>query len=366
MQVRLYDRLDDLPGGYAALFERAGRRELCLTRPWFECLAANTLAEGERLRLVGVEGGIDRTPLALLVARHRERDPEAGAARTLTSLSTYYTMVFEPHLSDGTGAPEALATLFRELRARDRPYHMMRFQPLERDAPGFAALGRALRAAGLVVQPYFHFGNWYEATEGVSLEEFLARRPSALRSLLKRRARRLETSGRVRVNIITDGIGLERGARDYERVYGRSWKGREPYARFIRELMGVCARQGALRLGLLYLEDEPIAAQLWTVWNRRATIYKLAHDARFDRLSPGSLLTLRMMERVLEVDRVVEVDFGAGDDPFKRSWLSRRRERWGIAAFDPRTARGAAGALRHVAGGGLKRALSRGTSRGLP
>jgi CelD/BcsL family acetyltransferase involved in cellulose biosynthesis len=114
---------------------------------------------------------------------------------------------------------------------------------------------------------------------------------------------------------------------------------------------------GALRLGLLYLRDEPIAAQFWMLWNRRATIYKLAHDERFDQASPGSLLTARMMESVLERDRPVEVDFGAGDDPFKRTWLSRRRERWGIAAFDPRTLRGAKGVLRHVVGGGVRRAV---------
>jgi hypothetical protein len=313
--------------------------------------------ETEHLCLIGVEDdGPKQAPLALLVARHRERDGEAGAARTLSGLSTYYTMVFAPHLASAADGGEVLATLFDGLRARRPRYNMLRFQPLERDGPDYGTLLEALRGAGFVAQPYFHFGNWYEETEAVDFDRYLARRPSALRHLLARRGKRLAETGPIRFEVITESRDLGRGGGAYEQVYAHSWKTSEPYPRFIGELMGLCARMGALRLGVLYLRDQPIAAQFWILWNRRATIYKLAHDKRFDQVSPGSLLTARMMEWVLARDRPVEIDFGAGDDPFKASWLSRRRERWGIAAFDPRTLRGAKGVLRHVVGGGVRRA----------
>jgi CelD/BcsL family acetyltransferase involved in cellulose biosynthesis len=358
MRVQFYHDFAVLPCAYGPLFEDAGRRQLCLTRPWFQCLAANTLSEAEQLCLIGVEGdGPDHRPLALLVARHRERDGEAGAARTLSGLSTVYTMVFGPQLAPAADGSEVLATLFDALRARQPRYDMLRFQPLERDGPEFHALLEALRTAGFVAQPFFHFGNWYEESEAVDFHQYLARRPSALRHLLERRGRRLAAMGPTRFEVITEVRDLDRAVGAYERVYARSWKRSEPYPRLIGELMGLCARVGALRLGLLYLRDEPVAAQFWMLWNRRATIYKLAHDERFDQASPGSLLTARMMEYVLARDRPVEVDFGAGDDPFKRTWLSRRRERWGIAAFDPRTPRGVKGILRHVVGGRVRRAV---------
>ena len=57
-----------------------------------------------------------------------------------------------------------------------------------------------------------------------------------------------------------------------------------------------------------------------------------------------------MMEHVLEVDRVHEVDYGIGDEPYKRDWMSHRRERVGLIAFNPRTARGLSGAIRHFGG----------------
>jgi CelD/BcsL family acetyltransferase involved in cellulose biosynthesis len=64
------------------------------------------------------------------------------------------------------------------------------------------------------------------------------------------------------------------------------------------------------------------------------------------------------MRHALDVDKVREVDYLTGDDPYKRNWMSHRRERWGIAAFDPRRPRGIAAALYHFGGQALKKALA--------
>jgi len=95
------------------------------------------------------------------------------------------------------------------------------------------------------------------------------------------------------------------------------------------------------------------------VWRGKATIVKLAHDERFAALSPGSLLTAHVMAHVLGEGGVREVDFGRRDDAYKQLWLPRRREKWGLLAFNPRTLRGRLAALRHIGGAAARRTLGR-------
>ncbi len=368
LRVRFYDRFEALPPSYDVLFEQSGRQSVCLTRAWFENLAGNILCPDERLCLVGVETSTsDPAALALLVGRHRDRDRTAGGARSFTSLSNYYSMVFAPLVAAGADPVRVLGMLVQAIRDTQPRYDALRFQPLDRASPLFGALHDALRGAGLVVQPYFHCGNWYERTAGATSAAYLARRPAELRNTIRRKGAKLAGRG-VRLEVITDAWDLERGLADYESVYGRSWKDPEPGPRVIRDLARACAAEGALRLGILHLDGAPIAAQIWIVWEGKATLYKLAHDRRHDRLSPGTVLTMHMIERVIDVDRAAEVDFGVGDDPYKRRWASARRERWGLVAFEPRTVRGKIGILRHVVGRGVKAALANGLSgqRGRP
>jgi CelD/BcsL family acetyltransferase involved in cellulose biosynthesis len=113
-----------------------------------------------------------------------------------------------------------------------------------------------------------------------------------------------------------------------------------------------------LRLGVLYVDHRPVAAQVWVVQRGRAILYKLAHDQAFDSCSAGTVLTMRMLERLLDEEHVTELDLGAGDDPYKRLWASRRRERVGLVACDPRTWRGALAMLRHLPGGVLQHATA--------
>jgi CelD/BcsL family acetyltransferase involved in cellulose biosynthesis len=55
-----------------------------------------------------------------------------------------------------------------------------------------------------------------------------------------------------------------------------------------------------------------------------------------------------MMEHVIEKDRVSRIDYLTGDDDYKKNWMSVRKERHGIAAYNPRTLSGGGMLLGHI------------------
>jgi hypothetical protein len=224
---------------------------------------------------------------------------------------------------------------------------------IEREVSVFSMLLEGFRTAGMVPRPYFYKGNWYEATDGMSWRTYLESQPKPARKALQnyaRKRRRLEDAGRIRFELVTDAQGLEAGIASYNKVYNSSWKEPEPYPLFAGTLSRSCAAIGCLRLGIRYVDEQPAATELAVVAGSRATMMKTAYDERLSRESVGSIVIMQVMEHLLDVDRVCEIDFGTDDDPYKRIWVSRRRERWGILAFNPRTFRGSVGLIRHLAG----------------
>ena len=161
-----------------------------------------------------------------------------------------------------------------------------------------------------------------------------------MRNTLQRKRRKLEREHECSIHIIQDESGLGRFITDYEAVYQRSWKSEESHPAFIRAIMHRFASKGWLRLGLLYVDGAPVAAQLWFVKDGVASIYKLSYDEQFANYSVGTILTAAMMRHVIDVDRVRVVDFLTGDDAYKREWMSHSQERYRIRIYNKNSWRG--------------------------
>ena len=104
-------------------------------------------------------------------------------------------------------------------------------------------------------------------------------------------------------------------------------------------------------MGLLYVDDKPVAVQVWLVSSGRATIYKLHYDADFHQQSVGAILMLRMFEHMIDIEHIHEVDFGIGDENAKSLWLKKQRPLCGIVAFNPKTSGGLIALSRYTASG---------------
>jgi len=357
MTLRIYANLEALPSDVVRLFDAASRDDVFAGLAWFKVLAQTAFPAGTAplVAVLDDESG----PLAALALARRAQPARLAGAREIESLANFYTCAFAPVLRGGADRADAALHLAQALAAGLRPYDLFDLHSLAADDAATAGLARGLRAGGLPTQPYFHFGNWYERIEGDSFERYMARRPPALRNTIQRKRRKLERDAKFALKIFAGPDELGGAIAAYETVYAASWKTAEPYPDFAGQLVRALGSTGGVRLGLAFLDGAPIAAQIWLLSRTRATIFKLAHDERHASLSAGSILTAHLMQHVIESAGVQEVDFGRGDDDYKKSWLAQRREYHGLIACNPRTLRGAAAALRHVLPARLRSRLRR-------
>jgi ribosomal protein S18 acetylase RimI-like enzyme len=337
--------------------DEIGRGNFFQSSAWFLNLARTAFEPDARLRLYGVEeAGPEAKPLLLLVARTPAGQNGSVfrgwwmGRHSLAALTNYQSVEFAPVVSptikDASGPLRELA----EFLAAERPrWSLVDVNLLDPRSPWLAAFTRELASAGMVVRSYAYAGKWFQPTEGKSFQQYLKTRHNNERRGIWRHRRQLAEEHDLSFEIVTRPEQLERGIAAYDKVFNASWKAAEPFPRYTAELLRAAAGAGVLRLGLLYVDDLPVAAQIWIFTDGQATIYKLCYDEKYRRYSVGSILTAHLMEYVLDVDRAREVNFGLFDEPHKRAWMSEMAELRGLAAFNPRTAGGQGALLRFEA-----------------
>jgi len=350
----LFAGFERLPPPCAELF--AAEQDFSMSREWFCNMIANGLPpDTEACFGVLMDGA---TAIAIVPLQR-------SAAGALSGLSNCYTCVYRPLIAAHATEHESSYVLGRALGISCAGLPLIRIDCLPSEWPALAAFSAGVRSAGLVVRQFDCFGNWYEPMQGRSWEGYVDSRPGNLRELLRRRRRRAHRAGDVSYEIIEQGHRLECGIEAYEFVYQRSWKPAEPFPQFNAGLIQEAARLGVLRLGICWHNQTPIAAQLWIVAHGAATVMKLAHNEALRSLSPGTLLTATVIERLLE-EGISEIDFGRGDDPYKQLWAGHRRQRIGLLLVNPRRLGGLYLLARHDMGRAIRGLRRRATVEGQP
>ena len=341
--------VEGIPAHYTHLLDDASRRDFFLGLPWFINFERTIVSDGESVTVYGIESTDGSNHAFGAFPMWNRASDGILKPRVLQNLANYYTPHCGPILNEAHST-ECIQAFAHALSEDRRLFAAIDLRCLDPNGPTFLALVRALSDVGLAVQTYFQFGNWYLDLAGRSYAEYFSSLPTVLKKNVPYQTRRLERTYRVELKLITGPEGLAQALSDYELVYHTSWREQEAYPGFIRGLADTALNSGSLRLGLLYADGVPVAAQFWLVHGRIASIYKIAYIESFSKFSVGTILTAHMMRHVIDVDKVTIVDYLSGDDHYKRDWMSHRRERWGIMAFNLRCLSGLALAARHLGG----------------
>jgi hypothetical protein len=247
---------------------------------------------------------------------------EGGA---LVPLANWYSFTWRPV---GTSSSSLLEEIARNLKSRGSRVIL---SPLPDEDGSAVALKNAFCATGWATILERCDNNHVLPIERRAYAEYLAGRPGQLRTTLKRKTKHVETE--ILLNFEPSAWQI------YETIYENSWKPEEGAPAMLRAFAEQEGAAGRLRLGIARHEGRPVAAQLWTVENDVAYIHKLAHLEEAKPLSAGTVLTAALMEHTIDCDRVSLVDFGTGDDGYKRDWMEAVRPRYRLTALDRRDPR---------------------------
>lgn len=314
-EVELFDDLDSAAadsgaglGGQASIFDRI---------EWFRLVAAHCPPPGRPL-----------------IARARDDDgssawlflsEQGGKAE---ALRCWYSLRFGL-----IGEKEGAEAIARSLRKR---LSRLEIAPMENTEP----LARSLRRSGWAVFVSPATISWRVDTIGQDFEAYWASRPGKLRNTAQRKAR---AAG---LEIEIHRVFEPSAWAAYEEVYAASWKPEEGSPSFLRAMAEQEGQAGRLRLGVARKDGRPLAAQLWTIEAGTAWIHKLAYREDSKALSPGTVLSMAMFRAALDEDRVSRIDYGTGDDGYKRDWMAERATLWRIEAFNLGSPRGLLGAAK--------------------
>ena len=173
--------------------------------------------------------------------------------------------------------------------------------------------------------------HWWLENFPKGLEAFLSTLGRSQRSKLQRKYKKVlnHFADKVQVRSFRSVEDLPAAIADMESIASKTDKRKIFGDGFfdtpdIREHMAVAAGKGWLRLYILYLEDQPVAFWMGTVYDRCLQGDHTGYDPAWSEFSPGVFLFLNILEDLRE-EHIQSIDFGYGNTQLRQTFGNLRR-----------------------------------------
>ena len=254
---------------------------------------------------------------------------------TIESPTNKHTPKFDPVADDDDVVHQMAKKLFalgarrRSLGFVDRSQSLVSSWEPEARSARFRPLVRVLQRS-----PYVDTSVPWE-----SYEQTLGKK---LRTEIRRRRRRLEEMGHLRVEAHSDIERMEVLLDEGFRIEEAAWKGSEGTAinsdKATRDFYFAVARWGAargwLRMAFLRLDDSNLAFDLSLETTDAHYLLKTGYDPSYRKFAPGMLMRYEMLKSTFE-GGFSSYEFLGSNNPWKLEWTDKLRQRMLLQAFAP-------------------------------
>ncbi len=353
---------NELLTSYPASLSRVHLFEL--TSIWLDATAQQMLTEQEHVVVHCLFELNDNNQERLRIAWPLVHKSLSKHLTVICSLSSFYSAVTTPFLNENGALTNNIeddkeckqyallcTNLFANVKAHNI-WQQMNLGPFEDE------LSQLISSHFNAVKAYAKADNWY-ISNITDFNSYYQQRPSKLKNTIKRKEKKLAKLHDYHIKIITQAEAFQHHFLQYQGIYQLSWKGEETSFEFIKQVCVQAAAENKLRMGMLFIDGQAVAVQLWFLQQGTASIFKLAYDPQFQQYSVGSILSMALSEHVIEQDKVTTIEFGMGSEPYKQDWMDKKRERVTLQAFNERNFWGALLAARYLLPAKIKTLLSR-------
>ncbi len=317
-------------------------------RAWWDAFGAN--AHEETLAIVPADAPAGADPVAIVPLMHRhEVEPSDALTHTRMRHGTDLTMTAVPPtakavffgasyhadyatiLADPADLPAVAAAVAAYLAGPDAgPWDVVDLRRLRCSDPAGEQLAAALGA--------FEMANGWTLNveredvcpvvtlpKGVDMDGYLATLGKKERHEIRRKVRRAEAVGEIRLEESIDALNdLDVFIDLHQRRWGADGLfpptlGGEQSRAFFRRLFELFGPDGPLRLTFLMVGDRRIAAGIHFETADEILYYNAGVDPDARDLSPGVLLVYAYVARAL-ANGTRRMDFLRGDEPYKYQW----------------------------------------------
>ncbi len=204
--------------------------------------------------------------------------------------------------------------------------------PEEND--NYVLIGQAIAENRMAHRDVTSFNDWLLEDINYSGSEYFNNRTKNCRKEIRRRTRRLEDEGLIEIDITNEHYNYEQYMQTYLDVRTCSWKHPENGSSFLEDYRKYAKNRTWLRFSALLLDGKPLSCHMRIVCNNVAYLMESVYDINYKEFSPTTILRSRLMNYLIDEEKVTTVDTIRGDEEYKKEWTPTKRERKCITLFN--------------------------------
>lgn len=152
-------------------------------------------------------------------------------------------------------------------------------------------------------------------------EEYLTKLDKKQRHEVRRKLRRLSEAGKVDYHLVKDSVSIQGSLDIFFKMFTESRQDKANFLTtqmesFFKSMVSTMTDVGILRLGILELDELPVAMIIFFDYNNSIYLYNSGYDPRYNSLSVGLLCKVLCIKESIEAGKK-RFDFLKGDEAYK-------------------------------------------------